>query len=189
MTSHSILQPSFTTSSSWLKSYYCTRAAASAAWVGAALTFGKDFSPVTAALLVAYPAWDAVANYVDAQRSGGLRGNASQSLNVIVSSITAIAVAVAAGDSMSAVVAIYGGWAILSGLFQLATAVRRRKAGAQWTMILSGAQSALAGALFIKKSLGTAALGISDLAPYALFGAVYFLASAVWLALAPPRRA
>jgi hypothetical protein len=56
-------------------------------------------------------------------------------------------------------------------------------------MMLSGAQSALAGAFFIKRALGGDVLGISDLAPYALFGAVYFLASALWLTFAPPRKA
>ena len=189
MNTQTILQPDRATPSSWLKSYYFTRAGVSTAWVAAAFTVGKTVPPVAAALLVAYPAWDAVANFVDAQRSGGLKMNPSQALNVVVSAITAIAVAVAVGETMNMVVAVFGTWAILSGVFQLITAVRRRKAGAQWAMIVSGAQSALAGAFFIKRSFGAEPLSIADLAPYALVGAVYFLVSAVWLTVAAARKA
>ena len=58
--------------SRWLGSYYFLRAGISVAWVAAAFTVGKAMPPAAAALLVAYPAWDAVANVVDARRSGGL---------------------------------------------------------------------------------------------------------------------
>ncbi|RUW78714.1 DUF308 domain-containing protein, partial [Mesorhizobium sp. M2A.F.Ca.ET.067.02.1.1] len=78
----------------------------------------------------------------------------------------------------------YGVWAVFSGAFQLLTAVRRWKTnGAQWAMILSGAQSALAGLFFIKMAGGTEAIGIANVAPYAAFGAFYFLVSAVWLSV------
>lgn len=83
---------------------------------------------------------------------------------------------------MNTVLAVFGAWAILAGLLQLATGVRRWKSyGAQWAMILSGAQSALAGGLFIKQSLGTAVPGVTDVAPYAAVGAFYFLVSALLL--------
>jgi hypothetical protein len=49
-------------------------------------------------------------------------------------------------------------------------------------MVLSGAQSALAGAFFIKQSLGVAP-GIGGLAGYAAFGAFYFAVSALWLSV------
>ncbi|RWL24488.1 MAG: hypothetical protein E5X68_17880, partial [Mesorhizobium sp.] len=69
-------------------------------------------------------------------------------------------------------------------VFQLLTAVRRWKTnGAQWAMILSGAQSALAGLFFVKMAGGTDAIGIVNVAPYAAFGAFYFLVSAVWLSV------
>jgi len=48
-------------------------------------------------------------------------------------------------------------------------------------MVLSGAQSALAGGIFIKQALGAPVHGITDVAPYAGFGAFYFLVSALWL--------
>jgi len=175
--------------SHWLKGYYFTRFAFSAAWVGLAFTVAKTVPTLAAVMLVAYPLWDALANYVDGRRSGGLQRNKAQMLNFVVSVLTAAAVAIALGKSMNAVLVIFGIWAIFAGVFQLATAVRRRKsAGAQWAMILSGAQSALAGAFFIKMAAGPANVGITDIAPYAAFGAFYFFVSAVWLTVSDARR-
>ncbi|PXW51109.1 hypothetical protein BY998_13629 [Methylobacterium sp. B4] len=51
--------------------------------------------PAAAALLVAYPAWDAVANVIDARRSDGLAANPSQTLNAAASTVVTLAVAVA----------------------------------------------------------------------------------------------
>jgi len=176
-------------SNGWLKSYYYLRFAVSAAWVAAAFTVAKDSPPLAAVMLVAYPAWDALANYVDARRSGGLGRNKTQLLNLVVSIITAIAIAIALGHGMNAVLAVYGVWATVSGVFQLLTAARRWKTnGAQWAMILSGAQSALAGLFFVKMAGGTEAIGIANVAPYAAFGAFYFLVSAIWLSVSDARR-
>lgn len=176
-------------SSQWLRTYYFMRAAVSIVWIAAAVIIGKDAPLVAAVLLVAYPAWDALANYLDAQRSGGLRSSPSQALNLAVSAITALAVAVALGFGMNAVIVVFGAWAILSGLLQLATAVRRWKsAGAQWVMVLSGAQSALAGAFFFKMAVAATPPSIVAVAPYAAFGAFYFLVSAIWLTVKSARR-
>ena len=134
----------------WLKLYYFARTAFSAVWVAAAFTVGQHSWVVAAVLLVAYPAWDAFANFVDASRSGGLGQNRTQAINVVVSVATTLAVVLALEMSMNWVLGVFGVWAILSGLLQLGTAVRRWKSyGAQWAMILSGGQSALAGTFFI----------------------------------------
>jgi uncharacterized membrane protein HdeD (DUF308 family) len=176
-------------SSGSLKSYYFLRFAVAAAWVGLAFSLAARAAPVAAALLVAYPAWDAVANLFDARRNGGFARNPPQMLNVVVSAVTAVAVAIALAKGMSAVVTVFGAWAVLAGALQLATGVRRWKAyGAQWTMILSGAQSALAGAFFIKMASAAAGLGITTVAPYAAFGAFYFLVAAIWLMVSEARR-
>src|SRR5215475_9469454 len=79
----------------WLKVYYFARTAFSAAWVAAALAVGQQSPPIAAILLLVYPAWDAAANYVDASRSGGLGQNRTQALNVVVSSVTTVAVVLA----------------------------------------------------------------------------------------------
>ena len=174
-------------SSRWLNRYYYLRAIVAALWVAAAFTLGRD--PTAAAiLLVGYPAWDAAANWIDARESGGLSRNPTQGFNVLVSIVTAIAVAVALGRGMNAVFAVFGIWAGLAGILQLATGVRRWKAfGAQWAMVLSGAQSAAAGVFFVVQALGGAEPGIDRFAPYAAFGAFYFLVSALLLTRAARR--
>lgn len=173
----------------WLKRYYFTRAAFSVVWVGAAFGLANSKTYVVAALLLIYPAWDAIANLVDAQRNGGLRGNPTQAFNVAVSTVTTIAVAIALTESMNAVLGVFGVWAVLSGLLQLATAARRWKGcGGQWPMILSGIQSAAAGASFLVKANAAEPPHITVIAPYVAFGAFYFLVSAVWLTVSDARR-
>ena len=173
----------------WLKTYYYLRFAVSAIWVALAFTVAKAMPSLATVMLVAYPAWDALANYIDATRSGGLARNKSQMLNLVVSVVTAVAVAATLPHGMHAVLQIFGVWAVLSGLFQLLTGVRRWKSyGAQWAMILSGAQSGLAGAYMLIKAAGAAPVSIADIAPYAAFGAFYFLISAVSLTISSARR-
>lgn len=176
-------------SDGWLKRYYFTRAAFSVVWVGAALSLADSATAVVAALLLIYPAWDAIANVVDAQCNGGLRRNPTQTFNAAVSSVTTAAVAIALSAGMNDVLRVFGVWAALSGLLQLATAVRRWKShGAQWPMILSGAQSTFAGAMFLVEANAPEVPDISAIAPYAAFGAFYFLISAVWLTVTDARR-
>jgi len=171
----------------WLKTYYFTRAAFAIAWVLAALN-AAPYSVAAAILLVAYPVWDALANLVDAQRSGGLAANRTQAVNALVSLAVAAAIAAALED-MHLVLAVFGAWAILSGLLQFATGLRRWKAfGAQWAMILSGAQSALAGGFFIFQAGAAADPSVATVAGYAGFGAFYFLLSGLTLALRGMRR-
>jgi uncharacterized membrane protein HdeD (DUF308 family) len=173
----------------WLKVYYFARTAFSAAWVAAALAVGQQSPPIAAILLLIYPAWDAAANYVDASRSGGLGQNPTQALNVVVSLVTTVAVVLALLTSMNWVVGVFGAWALLSGLLQLGTAVRRWKSyGAQWAMVLSGGQSAVAGGFFIAQALLPKPPSIANLAGYAAVGAFYFLISAVWLTVTELRR-
>lgn len=166
----------------WLKVYYFIRAAFSVAWVVAAFAVGPSSAAIAGALLVLYPAWDAAANLVDALRSGGLAQNRTQALNVLVSLVTTVAVLVALQMSMNGVLGVFGAWAILSGLLQLGTAIRRwRSFGAQWAMVLSGGQSALAGGFFIFQATTPMSPTIANVAGYAAVGAIYFLVSAVWL--------
>ncbi|EJL53415.1 hypothetical protein PMI09_03211 [Rhizobium sp. CF122] len=175
--------------SNWLRSYYYVRAAFSIIWVAAAILYAGN--PILASgLLVIYPAWDAVANLVDARTNGGFKANSSQTLNIFVSTVTTLTVILAATKSTNAILAVFGVWAILSGALQLMTGVRRwRGFGAQWAMILSGGQSCLAGGFMITQSLGTTPPSILDVAPYAAFGAFYFLISAIWLTVSARRNA
>jgi len=173
----------------WLKQYYFLRAAFSIAWVVAAIAAGRSSVAVAGVLLVLYPAWDAAANLVDGLRSGGLDQNRTQVLNVVVSLATAIAVLLALQVSMNWVLGVFGAWAILSGLLQLGTAVRRWKSyGAQWAMVLSGGQSALAGGFFTFQATTPMSPSITTVTGYAAVGAIYFLVSAIWLTVSEWRQ-
>jgi hypothetical protein len=172
----------------WLKQYYLARGAFSVAWVVAALTIGGQ-SPAGAGLLIIYPLWDAAANYVDGSRNGGLGSNRTQAFNVAVSLLVTLAVIFALTKNMNWVIGVIGVWAFFSGLLQLATAIRRWKTnGGQWVMILSGAQSALAGVFMLFQARMPAPPSIANVAGYAGFGAFYFLLSAVWLTVKDRRR-
>jgi uncharacterized membrane protein HdeD (DUF308 family) len=175
--------PNIPAAQTWLRNYYAVRFAVAAAWVVAAFTLAKGMPHLAVAMLIAYPLWDALANFVDARSNGGLAKNGTQAVNIGVSTLAAIGVAVGANIGMNAMLAVFGAWALLSGLMQLATGVRRWKTyGAQWAMILSGAQSTLAGLLMAKMALGAPVLDtLIRVAPYAGFGAFYFLVSALWL--------
>jgi uncharacterized membrane protein HdeD (DUF308 family) len=173
-----------------LKRYYFLRAVVSAAWVVAAFTIGAVNPVVAGVLLVGYPAWDALANARDAKANGGFRANPPQALNAAISAAVALAVLVALRVDTRLVLGLFGGWAILAGLLQLTAGVRRwRFYGAQWAMILSGAQSALAGGFFISQAAGPAGPVVTVIAPYAAFGAFYFLVSAIVLTVKAGRRA
>jgi len=167
--------------STTLRNYYFLRASIAFAWAAAAFTVGAHSQGVAVGLLIAYPLWDAAANLGDARRSGGFALNMTQTINVAVSAATAVGVG-AFISNMNRALAVFGAWAIFAGALQLVTALRRRKThGAQWAMVLSGAQSALAGGFFIKQSLAIETPSIVDIAPYAAFGGFYFLISALAL--------
>ncbi|MGJ4953535.1 DUF308 domain-containing protein [Bradyrhizobium sp. HKCCYLS20291] len=173
----------------WLKQYYFVRTGVSFLWIAAAFAVGQHSEPAATILLISYPAWDALANYLDASRSGGLAQNRTQLINVIVSVLATLAVAFTIQISMNWVIGVFGAWAILAGLLQLATAARRWKTyGAQWAMILSGGQSALVGGILIFQARMPVPPSILNIAGYASGGAFYFLVSAVWLVVSELRQ-
>lgn len=170
----------------WLRKLYFIRAAFSFVWVALVFTVAKPSPVASAFLLVVYPAWDALANLWDARRTGGTRANPTQMLNAAISTLVTLAVVGALTLKLPVVLLIFGAWAILSGLLQLATAVRRRKGNrGQWVMMLSGAQSALAGGFFIAQQ-GSAMPVLQTIVGYAGVGAVYFLISALVLQFRKP---
>jgi len=183
-----VIDSAVTKSVDWLTRYYAIRAIFSFIWVGAAFAIGKSNAPFASVLLVVYPAWDAVANFFDAKRNGGFKANPTQAFNAVASALVAIAVIAALNYDAHAVFDVFGVWAALAGLLQLATGIRRwRGFGAQWPMILSGAQSTLVGAFFIKRAAAGLVPSPADIAPYAAFGAIYFAISAGVLAISAAR--
>jgi hypothetical protein len=180
MTASSVLDPR--TAAASLRDYYFLRAGVAAAWVAAAFTVGAANPVAGAVLLVLYPAWDALANLLDARSNGGYRANRSQVLNAAVSALAALGMAGGLVVGINAAIGVFGLWAVLAGLLQLITGLRRwRTYGAQWAMVLSGGQSVLAGGVFAFMASGPDPLSITSVAGYAGFGAFYFLVSALWL--------
>ncbi len=175
-----------------LKRYYFLRAGVSVAWIVAAVVVGTSSPLIGGVLLVAYPAWDALANALDARSNGGLAANPPQTFNLIVSALVACAVLFALNAEPGRVLTVFGVWAGFSGILQFAAGIRRwRSVGGQWPMVLSGAQSVLAGVFMIARSLqsGGHPPAPIEIAPYAGFGAFYFLAAAVALTLKGRKRA
>ncbi|KJV37295.1 hypothetical protein [Luteibacter yeojuensis] len=169
-----------------LRNFYALRAVVAFAWVGLAIASRGHPALVVGTLLVLYPLWDAVANVVDARRNGGLAANPGQRFNAVTSVLAALGMGVAfATHGNAGGVFFFGLWALLAGVFQLAVGIRRRKLGGQAFMMISGAQSGLAGIAFVVRSMGTAP-EVSQLAPYAAFGGLYFALSAVWLTFRRP---
>jgi hypothetical protein len=168
---------SYSQRAAWLRNLYFIRAAFSFVWVGLAFTAAKQSPAAAVVLLVVYPAWDALANFLDMKMTGGAKANPTQMLNTWISGLVAAAVAASFALGLHIALILFGIWAIVSGLLQLATAIRRRKDNrGQWVMMLSGAQSALAGGFFFSQQ-GSAMPVAPMIAGYAAVGAVYFLIS------------
>lgn len=170
----------------WLRKLYFIRAAFSFIWVALVFTMARQSPVVTTVLLILYPAWDALANLLDARMTGGTKANPTQMLNAWISTIVTLAVAGSLVLELQIALVIFGIWAIVSGLLQLATAIRRRKSDrGQWVMMLSGAQSALAGGFFIARQGGGTPV-LQTLSGYATVGAVYFLISGLVILFRKP---
>jgi hypothetical protein len=179
---------SIASSTTPLRNFYGLRAVVAFLWVGI-VAATASYPLAGAALLVLYAAWDAFANYLDAQRNGGLAANSGQRNNLAVSAASSVLLAVGFGwGGAAGAVGVFGAWALLAGLLQLTVGIRRRKLGGQAFMMLSGAQSALAGCVFLFQAFAKAPR-IVDLAPYAAFGGLYFLLSALWLTFRRPATA
>ncbi|MCW2995320.1 MAG: hypothetical protein JWQ18_2815 [Conexibacter sp.] len=137
---------------------------------------GTDLSAGLALLLTAYPVIDVVASLAEAAQ-GGEAANRLR-INAALSGIAVAGLAVAAfGSDVSSVLAVFGSWAVVSGLIQLFNATQRRRNGSrEIPMLVSGGLSAIAGASIIASS-GADDPSLTTLAGYATLGAVLFL---VW---------
>lgn len=150
--------------------------------VGWAALFAVTSSPVgllAVVLLVTYPAFDVVAAVVDTRTAAdGGRPSAALYLNVAVSAVAAVALAVV-GDDLEGILLVWGAWAIAAGAVQLVVGVLRRAVGGQVPMMLSGGLSVLAGAVIAGSAQD--ADSVSTIAGYAVLGGIFFLVSAVRL--------
>lgn len=164
-----------------LRKLYFVRFAFAAVWAALLFATADTLGPVSVTLLVIYPLFDVAAAVVDlrAARAEGVKAPALL-VNIVVSSLTVIGLAVAATSGIPAVLRVWGAWAVLSGVVQLVAGAVRRKLGGQWPMIISGAISTLAGTSFFASAAGDDA-SLKNLAGYAFLGGLFFLTSALRL--------
>lgn len=165
-----------------LRSLYFTRTAFSVIWVTLVALFAKTSPGIATVLLIIYPAWDVLGTLLDIRANKHSGSSLTpQYVNLAISILTTIAVAIAIQKGVPEALIIFGVWAILTGVIQLVLGIKRRQLlGGQWPMILSGGQSTLAGVSFIAMAHAPN-MGIANLAGYSAFGAFYYLLSAIRL--------
>ncbi|RWZ67703.1 hypothetical protein ELQ92_00015 [Labedella populi] len=163
-----------------LRNLYATRFGFAIVWAVLFALTASTLNPLSIALLVLYPAVDLVAAVIDHRTSRASRPAPLLFVNMALSLLTAIGLAVAVTSGLPAVLIVWGVWAITTGGVQLVVGITRRSLGGQWPMILSGGISVLAGAGFILMSGGPSA-SLVGLAGYATLGGIFFLISALRL--------
>lgn len=163
-----------------LRTLYYARFVFALAWAGLLALTASSLTPVSVGLLVIYPVLDVAAAVFDSRTSGESRPRGLLSVNMALSVLAAIALAVAVTSGIPSVLRVWGAWAIAAGIVQLIVAVQRYRVGGQVPMVLSGAISALAGAGFIVMAAAPTA-SLASLAGYATLGGIFFLISAIRL--------
>ncbi|MFC0541592.1 hypothetical protein [Kutzneria chonburiensis] len=162
-----------------LRRLYFTRFGFAIVWAGLLVLTGAGITPLSGTLLVLYPLFDVAAAVVDA-RSARQKPPAGLYVNIAISLLAAIGLAIALSSGIPGVLRVWGAWAVLSGLIQLAVGLTRRRLGGQWPMIISGAISTVAGSSFFLQA-GQSGTGLSTVAGYATLGGIFFLVSALRL--------
>lgn len=163
-----------------LRRLYFVRFGFAIVWAAVMFAIADELNPVVGTLLVLYPLFDVAAAVVDARSSRGTGSPGLRYLNIVVSSLTAVGLALAATSGIPAVLRVWGAWAVVAGAVQLIVAVTRRGMGGQWPMIFSGSLSVLAGGSFIA-SASAADPALTNAIGYAIPGAIFFLISAIRL--------
>jgi uncharacterized membrane protein HdeD (DUF308 family) len=159
-----------------LRRLYFARFGFAVVWAGVLALTASELNVAAGVLLVLYPLVDVAAAVVDSRASGAR----ALVLNIVISSLAALGLALAATSGIPAALRVWGAWAVLAGIVQLIVALRRRRLGGQWAMILSGGISVLAGASFIAMASRDDA-SLTSLAGYAVLGGVFFAISAIRL--------
>lgn len=163
-----------------LRNLYFVRFGFAIVWAALMFAVGSTLSPITIGLLVLYPLFDVAAAVVDFRSSRTARPTVGLYVNMALSLLTAIGLAVAVTSGVPAVLRVWGVWAITAGIVQLIVAIRRYRLGGQWAMILSGGISVFAGTGFFMMA-GTPDVAPNRVAGYAVLGGIFFLISALRL--------
>jgi uncharacterized membrane protein HdeD (DUF308 family) len=169
-----------TSTTNGLRTLYYLRFTFAIIWAGLLALTASTLNPVSIALLVIYPLFDVATAVIDFRSSGAARPRKPLYVNMALSLLTAIGLAVAVTSGIPDVLRVWGFWAITAGIVQLIVAILRYRLGGQWAMILSGGISTLAGTSFILQA-GGAQASLTTIAGYATLGGVFFLVSAIRL--------
>jgi hypothetical protein len=166
-----------------LRNLYFVRTAFQLVWAATVITTAITQPLIAAVLFLLYPLWDVACTVYDlntSSRSGGAR--TSQMINALLGVGAAIGIGLTVFHQPVYAVAVFGVWAFGAGLLQLVLGLIRRRqlGGGQWAMILSGAQSMIAGVAFFLGGLWDKS-HIKDVGGYAIFGAIYFFIGGVLL--------
>ncbi|WP_238447572.1 hypothetical protein [Micromonospora sp. 4G55] len=175
-----VTAPGISTTASALRRLYFARFAFAIVWALVMFTTAKHLGPLTVTLLVLYPLFDVAAAVIDARASRATGSPTLLYLNVAVSALAAVGLAIAGASGIPAVLRVWGAWAVVAGLVQLIVAVPRRRMGGQWPMIISGGLSVLAGGSFIAAASADNPV-LTNAIGYAIPGAIFFLISAIRL--------
>ena len=163
-----------------LRRLYFVRFAFAIVWAILIAVIGRQLGPVTAALVLLYPLFDVASAIIDVRASKASSARWGLYLNIAVSLLTAVALGIAVTSGIPAILRVWGVWAVVAGLIQLAVAINRRALGGQWPMILSGGISVFAGTGFFLMAAGPAP-SLTTVAGYAVLGGIFFLVSALRL--------
>ncbi|WUD77094.1 DUF308 domain-containing protein [Streptomyces sp. NBC_00510] len=177
------------TTPSGLRSLHLIRVVFSLIWVALVFTTSASLvsadrpTVIAAVLLVVYPLWDAIATLLERRLAGTGSANRVSTVNMGLGLATTAGMIIAVFSTIGTALLVFGVWALLSGAIQLVVAIRRRRTvGAQWPMVISGAQSVLAGATIAATS-ASATSSLSTVAGYSAFGAFWFLVSVIALSI------
>jgi uncharacterized membrane protein HdeD (DUF308 family) len=163
-----------------LRNLYFVRFGFAIVWAILLLPFARSIDPGVVALVVIYPLFDVAAAIIDYRSSGSSRPRAPLYINMAVSLLTVVGLAVALGSGIPDVMRVWGVWAITAGIVQLIVAVLRWRLGGQVAMVLSGGISVLAGTGFVVMAGGSDP-SLTGVAGYAILGGIFFLVSAIRL--------
>lgn len=163
-----------------LRNLYYARFGFAVVWAGLLALTASTLNPASIALLVIYPLFDVAAAVIDFRSSGAARPRTPLYVNMALSLLAAIGLAIAVTSGIPNVLRVWGVWAITAGIVQLIVALLRHQLGGQWAMILSGGISTLAGTTFILQAADANA-SLTTLAGYATLGGIFFLISATRL--------
>ena len=166
-----------------LRNLYFVRTAFQVVWAATVITTAITQPLIAAVFFLLYPLWDVACTVYDlntSSRSGSAR--TSQIINALLGVGAAFGIGLTVFHQPIYSVAVFGVWAFGAGLLQLVLGLIQRKqlGGGQWAMILSGAQSMIAGVAYFLGGLYDKR-HIKDVGGYAIFGAFYFLIGGILL--------